>query len=75
MIFEYQKDFQNLKLLRKKIYKKQKKLLIHMYLNNINFQDKSIKQNINEINLLEEIYDCKLNYFQYEKKKFWDQAK
>tara|TARA_Y100001978_G_C23356525_1_gene274490 strand:- start:87 stop:329 length:243 start_codon:yes stop_codon:yes gene_type:complete len=57
-----------LKLLRNKIYKKQKVLLNFMYENNIGFNDKTIKIFINEINLLEEIYDIKKYYFDYDSK-------
>ena len=57
-----------LKLLRNKIYRKQKMLLEFMYENSIDFKDERIKIYINEINLLDEIYDIKKYYFDYDSK-------
>tara|TARA_Y100000590_G_C15576120_1_gene960515 strand:+ start:76 stop:309 length:234 start_codon:yes stop_codon:yes gene_type:complete len=57
-----------LKLLRNKIYRKQRMLLDFMYENCIDFKDQRIKIYINEINLLDEIYDIKKYYFDYDSK-------
>ena len=72
-MFNYHNDNHNLKKLREKIYIKQKKLLKLIYTNNINnYKDPQIKKYVNEINLLEEIFDIKLMYFNYDKKNFWN---
>ena len=62
-----------LKNFKKKIYNKQVELFNIMHENNYSFDDKNIKMNINEINLLEEIYDIKLDNYNYESKKFWEE--
>mgnify|MGYP001407548822 CR=1 FL=1 len=67
-MFNYEDSCKILKLLRIKIYKKQKMLLEFMYQNNIDFNDERIKIYINEINLLDEIYDIKQYYFDYDSK-------
>ena len=71
-MFNYHYDNKNLKKLRKKIYIKQKNLLNFIYTNNISYKDPQIKKYINEINLLEEIFDIKMIYFNYDKKNFWN---
>ena len=72
-MFNYHNDNLNLKKLREKIYIKQKNLLNLIYTNNINnYKDPKIKKYVNEINLLEEIFDIKLMYFNYDKKNFWN---
>ena len=71
-MFNYHYDHNNLKNLRKKIYNKQKNLLNFIYINNISYKDPQIKKYINEINLLEEIFDIKMIYFNYDKKNFWN---
>ena len=63
--FDYRQSYKTLKVLKYKIYVKQKLLLQYMYDNNINFENETIKQYIDEINLLEEIYDIKKYYFDY----------
>ena len=44
-----------------------------MYINKIDFQDASLKNYINEINLLEEIFDVKKDYFLEDSKYFWNE--
>jgi len=63
-------ELKELKDLRKKIYIKQKNILNHIYDNNLNFNDDSIKQTINEINLLEFVYDSKKDLYNNQKKEY-----
>lgn len=72
-MFNYAEDSKNLKDLRTKIYNKQRDLLELMYINKINFEDESIKSYINEINLLEEIFEVKKDYFLEDSKRFWNE--
>jgi len=72
-MFNYSEDVKKLKELRTKIYNKQKYLLDLMYTNKIDFQDISIRKYINEINLLEEIFEVKKDYFLEDSKIFWNE--
>lgn len=64
------KDLINLK---DKIYLKQKNLMEVMYTDKIKYDDNRIKKNINEIFLLEFIYDSKKDLYDYDYKMFWNQ--
>ena len=66
------KSKNDLKTLKKKIYDKQVHLFDFMELNNIeNYNDNSIKKYINEINLLNEIYDIKFEEHIRLREEFW----
>ena len=61
----------DLKKLKEKIYNKQKEFMKYMYDNNINYDDKSVKKNKDEIFLLEFIYDLKKDQYDHDHKFFW----
>ena len=58
--------------LRDKIYKKQKKTFNIMHRDKICFENPNIKRYLDEINLLEEIFDIKKIYFEYDSKNYWN---
>ena len=62
----------NLKNLNKKIYEKQLNLFKFMEIHKIkDYRDESIKQFVNEINLLDEIYDIKQEEYNRLRDDFW----
>lgn len=71
-MFNYYESRKKLIDLREKIYKKQKNIYNIMHNNKIYFGDQKIKNYVNEINLLEEIFDIKKIYFDYDSKKYWN---
>ena len=73
-MFNYYESRKELKNLRNKIYKKQQKLFNIMHKQKIFFDDTSIKKYVSEINLLEEIFDIKKIYFDYDSKIYWNEA-
>ena len=61
-----------LKRLRTKIYNKQSELFKLMSEKNItDYSDPLIQNNIGEINILEEIFECKYSEYEYEREQYW----
>lgn len=71
-MFNYYGEKKELIKLRRKIYTKQKDIFDIMHKKKICFGDIQIKRYVDEINLLEEIFDIKRVYFEYDSKKYWN---
>ena len=71
-MFNYYEKRKDLIKLRDKIYTKQKDVFEIMHQKKISFENLEIKTYLDEINLLEEIFDIRRSYFDYDSKKYWD---